>query len=1110
MNYIIGLDVGIGSVGWSVIRADENCKRIEDFDVRTFDGGEDKKERKSNCQKRRGFRGPRRQIRRKKHRKDRLKYFLSEISFVTEQEMRDYYGKKYQNVIDLRVKGLDERLTPQELTACLVHICKFRGYKPFYDLDESDAKKEEGELIDYMNNTNKVILDGNYRSVAEAIQKDPYFKEKISGRYRFHNKNKQEKKKTSDNKKSKDEKSLENENQILFSNSMIREEADNILHCQQKYYSQLGEENIEKILSIIFSRRDFEDGPGNPNDTHRKYTGFYDSIGKCRFYKDKNRGCRFTVLGDVFALINKLSQFKYVSIETGEVDRMPHELITTIIMSALEEASLTKNKIIKIAKKKGFTLVSSNETKDDNKDITNCLKFVKPMKKIFETEDIDFDWKKLICEDPTDTESLLNRIGYAISYNITPYRRIKKLNSIPEIKGKEIVDKLSRVKLSGTSSVSNEYMIDAINAFRNGKLYGEFQAEVIKANYATNVQSKKYKKLKPFTKDSEIYNNPVVFRSVNECRKVVNAIVARYGLPSAMNIEVASDLNRSFKKRDDIKKIQQKRQKANETALETVAKLLDVDESEVTSSQLLRYKLAEQQGWRSLYSGKLLYANSKNKIEDKDKKAIILNTDKIYEVDHIVPFSRILDDSLNNKVLVFAEENQTKSNRTPLMYLEGEERKEFIKRVNYLYQSSKENKKGAISKIKYSYLMLDSLTSEEALRYLDEWKSRNLNDTRYIAKFLVKYFNDNLLFANNKDSRRPPVYAVKGAITSMLRRQWLNKATWGMKDKNKLKEVTNLDHAVDAIVIGNCLPAYVEIAVENAKLRDIYYSSNKKKTDEYYNSKNTFIENLWKFYGIPKSESSALLGKMTETPSLIKNLRQEVECRVRDYGTMKFFSKSEEVKTKEELDEIFRKDLAKFYVGQEDFVKSISMPIVSRKQERRFRGEIANSKFIKSSKQVTSVYKKEIDEDNFAYIDDRKYYCVEVYQNEKGKTCATALKYNNIVKYKGKLYLKHDYKYPDGYKKHLMYLFPGDYIKVKNSSTEEFSGYYSSVYYARSKQIYVLECRDQGENCNVSKEAIITIKQNAVVKKYNVDILGKLGREITKCGEPLSYLPEKN
>lgn len=1090
MIYIIGLDVGISSVGWAVIRVDKDCRRIEDFGVRIFDSGETRDRKQSKCQERRSFRGSRRLIRRRKHRKDRLKYFLNEISFVTEKEMKDFYGHNNHDIIDLRVKGLEERLTPEELTACLFHIAKFRGYKPFYDLEKVNLKTEDGKLLLHMNETNKIIENGGYRSVAEAIQKDSYFKEETTGRYRFHNKS--------------------DKNDILFSNGMIKKEAETILNCQKQYYSQLSDKNIEKIIDIIFSRRDFEDGPGNSDDKNRKYTGFYDSIGKCRFYKDKNRGCRFTVLGDVFALINKLSQFKYVSIETGEVDKMPKNLMHTIIMKAIKDASLTKKGIIKIAKEQGFTLVSGNEEKDDNTDITNCLKFVKPMKKIFDADDSGFEWEKLINEDPTNMDSLLNRIGVLLSYNITPNRRLEKLNSISEIRDNAIVERLSKVKLSGTANVSNEYMIDAINAFREGQLYGDFQANVIKDDFSSDKNATRHKKLPPFTKDSEIYDNPVVFRSVNECRKVVNAIIERYGTPSAINIEVASDLNRSAENRKKLANNQKKRRDNNASVLKKIADLLGVEESEITKSQLDRFKLAEQQGWRSMYSGDNLYLDEKGKITDKDKKAIILNTNKVYEIDHIIPFSRILDDSLNNKVLVFAKENQDKSDRTPLMYLKGDSRKEFIKRVNSFYQSKNENKEiGSISKIKYSYLMLDSLTSEEALKYLEEWKIRNLNDTRYISKYLVKYFNDNLLFEENKDSRRPPVYAVKGAITSMLRKQWLNKKTWGNPDKKKLKSVTNLDHAIDAIVIGNCLPAYVEIAVENIKLRDIYYSSGKKKTEEYYRSRDTFIDNLWKFYGVPKSESARLLEKMTETPSLINNLRQEVECRVQDYGTMQFFSKDDNGKTKEEWDEIYRRNITNFYVGQKDFVDSIQMPIVSHKQDKRFRGKIANSNFVKTTDDVSKFYKKQIDENNFAYMDDRSYYCVDVYKNHKGNTKITALKYNDIIKKNGKLYLKQDYKFPEDYREHLMYLYSGDFISVENKNSKYY-GYYVSVKNINRNLLNIDECFYENKVIDYKKRIERAITERSIVKKYYIDILGKIGGEIYKCGEPLSYLPEKD
>ena len=55
MNYIIGIDVGIGSVGWAIINLDK--RRIEDCGVRIFETGENVQKRESICQERRTARG---------------------------------------------------------------------------------------------------------------------------------------------------------------------------------------------------------------------------------------------------------------------------------------------------------------------------------------------------------------------------------------------------------------------------------------------------------------------------------------------------------------------------------------------------------------------------------------------------------------------------------------------------------------------------------------------------------------------------------------------------------------------------------------------------------------------------------------------------------------------------------------------------------------------------------------------------------------------------------------------------------------------------------------------------------------------------------------------
>lgn len=789
-------------------------------------------------------------------------------------------------------------------------------------------------------------------------------------------------------------------------------------------------------------------------------------------------------------MANKLSQYKYVEKNTGEVVKLPRDLMRNIVNQSLQSGSITKTKINELAKELNIVILNTKTAKNEN--IADCIKYLKAVKPIFES--YGFDWDKLISEEYTDQNSLLNRVGDTISFNITPKRRIDALNKIDELKGKdELIKKLSKQNFSGTAKVSDKYMIDAINAFFDGTLVGEFQANVQQDEFSVSIKTEKLLKLKPFDNNSEYAQNPVVFRAINETRKVVNAIVQKYGAPNAMNIEIASELNKSFDTRQKISTQQNKNEKERKNAIKQISLITGLDEREIRSQYIERYLLGELQGWRCMYSNE----------EITNKKEAILNKGKQYEIDHIVPFSRILDDTLNNKALVLARENQKKGARTPLMYLSAEKEKEFKQRVNKLFKGNK------ITEKKYRCFMLESLVGEDAEKILGDWKTRNLNDTRYIAKFLVKYFNDNLYFAREKgDDKRPVVYAVKGAITSSLRRQWLNKETWGRYDKGELKKITYFDHAVDAIVIANCLPAYVIIAAENHKLRDIYYSAGKIKTDEYRKSLDNCVDTLMKYYGMSPTVSRKLLEKVKETPSLLKNIRFEVEYRVRDYELMKYFFNYDTKVGKDTLDQIFRNDLYKIYDHQ--FADSIEMPIVSIKPERKYSGQMVKDGFIKKKDAISGKNSvKTIGENNSTVLNDSRFYCVDVYRTCNDETNLNFIKYTDLLKRNNHLYLRSDYRYPDDYAMHEMYLFYGDYIEITKKN-KICCGYYFSLKNSSRNELYMSKGNTRRKLNNMKENEVCSITKKDTVKKFEIDILGKKLGEVKKCGEPLSLLPEKN
>lgn len=1145
-NFILGLDVGVGSVGWAVLNLDK--LRIEDCGVRIFESGEVPGEKERYSQQRRHYRSLRRLVRRKSHRKSRLKKHLELIGLVKASDVELYYETKENDVISLRYKALSEMLSPEEIAACLIHICNNRGYKDFYEINADDLSKKE--LNEYekekgaAGRIEKIMAEGGYRTPAEMICKDSEFACDNSAYRKFHN-------------------SISNDTTNLISRKMLEKEVELILNKQREYYACLTKENIQKIHSIIFEQRDFETGPGNEKDPYRKYTGYLDALGKCRFYKNENRGARFTLLSDVYALVNVLSQYNYTD-SSGD-PCLKRELSEDIISIALNTGNIKKNDLKKAAKKYGITI---NGTDSGDTPITKCLKYIKIVKPVFES--FGYNWSELI-ENYTDIDNnLLNRVGVILSEAQTPQRRINMLMELPDKLDDRLIAKLASQKFSGTCNVSYKYMNGAVSAFLEGDIYGKYQADFIKDMPVANEASKPAK-LPPFKSenDCEFYKNPVVFRSINETRKIINAVIDRYGYPCSVNIETADELNKSFDDRSADDKRNKTNEKINDDITKQIIEMTGYSEKKARG-YIEKFKLWEAQGHKCLYSSREI------SIED-----VLSDKGHMLEVDHIVPYSLVLDNTINNKALVYTSENQIKGQRTPLMYMDKDKAANFKAAVNDMLRNKRCSKK------KYDYLMLENL---DDISLLDEWKSRNLNDTRYIAKYLVNYLKANLRFntsgelpedINIKNNSR--VFAVKSAFTSRFRRQWLNENTWGRDDKSELKKITYLDHAADAIVIANCRPEYVILAGEKIKLSRIYHNAGKKITPEYTESMESCVDSLYKYYRMDKEKARRLLrSPSARIAPIIPGLALETDNRLRDLNTHRVFF--DENASDEEITEVFNTTNRDLYSDDPDFAASLRMPVISIKPERCYTGSITTDNPIsikeidgvmmqlsrkavgdlksgdipklrtddtdlidslkaildgKNDKYTVSDYlkenglpffttakgrrinkvtvtstaparslKKEISEKNYTILDDRSYYCVEIFKNSKGELNVQGITMSNLVKKNGKLWLRPDFVMPENYSTHVMYLFPGDYLRIYDSKNAlKFEGYYRSVFNINQKKFSNIK------NNYINKSPFYLGAKDKCIK-LNVDILGKITGENNgdgiKCGEPLSLLKEKN
>ena len=154
-----------------------------------------------------------------------------------------------------------------------------------------------------------------------------------------------------------------------------------------------------------------------------------------------------------------------------------------------------------------------------------------------------------------------------------------------------------------------------------------------------------------------------------------------------------------------------------------------------------------------------------------------IGNDALYNIDHIYPQSKTMDDSLDNKVLVLSSLNGSKSDRYPIDA-------EIRKKMHMFWDSLR--KKDMTSQKKYERLTrATKLTDEELSGFVQRQLVETRQSTKAVAILLKELFHETEI-----------VY-VKAGLVSQFRHDL---------DMLKCREINDLHHAKDAylnIVIGN-------------------------------------------------------------------------------------------------------------------------------------------------------------------------------------------------------------------------------------------------------------------------------------------------------------------
>ena len=740
MKYSLGLDIGTTSIGWAVVNEDR--KRVEDLGVRIFERPENPKNGESLAKPRRDARSTRRRLNRRRERLDYLKRFFVKHQLLSEEQISNLFSydknHTHKDPYLLRMKSIKEKVPNDELFIALYHIAKRRGYKSNRkSIEEKD--KENGKVLHAIQG-NQPLLAKHNGSVATALIKEEKFEK--------HKRNKDSE----------------------YNNSFIRANFETeilaILHTQGW--------NKDWINELLYS---------NPNQMETKGESglFYQRpfmdealickmCGKCQ-YEDAPRAPKASYSFDLFRLAEDLAHLEY---NNGE--KLTPEQIKTCVQTfkQIKEPSYTTvRKTLGFDKDVSFKfdyIRGKQENGEKNK--FGGLKFYHMVKAAL--KDLPEDWLKV--EKDID---LFDKIGEILTFNKDD-ESLEKALAYLSISDKAR-NQLMTINVSGFCHLSTAALRKLTPYILEANTYDK-AVELVYPNRFSEKLSGNQNELPPLSEEQlHQLTNPVAQRAISQTRKVINAVIRKYGAPHRVKIECATDLAKNFKDRNEIEKQQKENAEYNE---KIKAKLEELGITNPAGQQIIKYKLREQQNCKCMYCGAPISTD-------------IFMNEKLAEIDHIIPFSTCGNDGIQNKVLVCTQCNQEKKNHIPFDVWGGD-----TMRWETIATLANDPK---IPIPKRSRILGEKPPKEG-------WNERALNDTRYISKFMTRYIKQNLKFAESAKNKQK-VLAPTGFITSYLRK------IYGIGSKDR--SLNSCHHAVDACIIATVSQGQIQKISEWNKYKEL-------------------------------------------------------------------------------------------------------------------------------------------------------------------------------------------------------------------------------------------------------------------------------------------------
>lgn len=750
----LGIDVGTSSLGWALIKADPlgNFQKFIDSGAIIFPTGRNPKNGNPNAQNRRKNRSIRRNLDRSLKRRSRLLNELIRLNLMPQKkEDRTPYFSLCP--FQLRAKALHQPLTGYELGRMLWSFYKRRGFlsnRKMGKASEDTNFKKEIQILQQR------IENSSAQTVGE------FFANRL--------------------RRGKPIKANGHNHGLRFNREMIMYEL-NLIKEKQAPFHHLTEEDWNILLETILFQR----------------TLLPVQRGNCPL-TGEDRAYRAYPYFQHFRIAQEINNLKY-SFDGQPMQNLTHDH-TWLLFEKLKITKSVKFSSLPKLFKLPYTDIRFN-LETDNRDalqgdetaaiMANSQKGIGKkwhslsldqqqnlIDLILESEGeetLRHELLSLNLLSENEVEAVIQQ-GYTLRNGTASYSlsAIKTLLPILKDQGLSVYDAINEAGFEDVTRLSPE---------KEKKLpyYGKILTQHTTGGSSLNVQGNQtYQDILTYGK----IPNPTVHIALNQIRKVVNEIIDLYGDLSSISIELARDLKQTKKQ----KKHDQKRQSENQKINDEISEDLQKIGAKATPPTKRKMRLWKEQ----MLDGKAICPYTGKVISIAD--LLSHNT----EIEHILPFSRTLDNSSSNKVICFsADENSFKRNRSPAEAWSGEKYQQILARAKNLPAR------------KY-WRFLDG--AMEKFEKGNGFTERHLNDTRYLSKVCKEYLS--VVVPPNK------VDVLTGQMTALLRGKWgLNQLISDEEGKNRNDHRHHIiDAAVIAVTSRSMLQRVARAAGESTQRRD--------------------------------------------------------------------------------------------------------------------------------------------------------------------------------------------------------------------------------------------------------------------------------------------------